>query len=132
MSVGLLIITHGEIGEALLDTAVAVLGFCPLKVKVLSVPMGCEPDSFKSHARKELLSLQQHDGVLVLTDLYGSTPYHIAKSLLDSNVNVVSGVNLPMLIRTLNYANVSLDTLTQKALTGGKDGVLVCPQNNST
>lgn len=126
MSVGLLIITHGEIGEALLDTAVAVLGFCPLKVKVLSVPMGCEPDSFKSLAQQQLSDMQQQDGVLVLTDLYGSTPYHIAHSLLADDVKVVSGINLPMLIRTLNYANVSLDVITQKALSGGKDGVLLC------
>ena len=126
MSIGLLIITHGKIGEALLDTAVAVLGFCPLKVKVLSVPMGCEPESFKSLARQQLTSLKQDEGVLVLTDLYGSTPYHIANSLLGDGVNVVSGINLPMLIRTLNYANVSLDVITQKALSGGKDGVLFC------
>lgn len=126
MSVGLQIITHGDIGEAMLDTAVAVLGICPMNVKVLSVPMGCEPDSIRSLAQQQLSILQADDGVLVLTDLYGSTPYHIACSLIAENVNVVSGINLPMLIRTLNYANVSLDVLTQKALSGGIDGVILC------
>jgi len=126
MSVGLQIITHGDIGESLLNSAIAILGVCPMNVKVLSVPMGCEPDNIRALAQQQLSSLQAEDGVLVLTDLYGSTPYHIACSLIAEKVNVVSGINLPMLIRTLNYANVSLEILTKKALSGGIDGVIQC------
>ena len=73
------------------------------------------------------------DGVLVLTDLYGSTPSNIACKLRrHGHVRVVSGVNLPMLIRVLNYPDLDLDSLKEKALSGGRDGVLSCTSEDRT
>jgi PTS system ascorbate-specific IIA component len=66
-------------------------------------------------------------GVLILTDLYGSTPGNIAKNLLvDSGFKLVSGMNLPMLIRILNYPELDLEAMAEKAVSGGKDGILLC------
>jgi len=62
--------------------------------------------------------------VLVLTDLYGSTPSNIAQKLIaQRNVHVVSGLNLSMLIRILNYPQLPLLELSEKAVSGGKDGI---------
>jgi len=127
VNVGVLLITHGEVGSALLHTAVEVLGVCPLSTCVLNASPGCDPEKIYSEARAALQDLDGGDGVLVLTDLYGSTPSNIACRLRgQSNVRVVSGLNLPMLIRVLNYPNLELDELAYKAVTGGRDGVLTC------
>lgn len=124
MSVGLLLITHNGIGEELLGTATAMLGVCPLRTRTLSVRPNSDPDELAAEARYHLAALNQADGILVLTDMYGSTPSNVAQSLCAAtSVNVVVGVNLPMLVRVLNYATLSLDELTEKALSGGRDGI---------
>ncbi|CAK0770012.1 hypothetical protein CCP3SC15_4060003 [Gammaproteobacteria bacterium] len=77
-------------------------------------------------------SLDQGDGVLVLTDMYGSTPSNIACRLDSEKVRIVAGVNLPMLIRVLNYSYLSLEDLTNKAISGGRDGIIHCrPRHES-
>ena len=127
MNVGILIITHGNIGAVLLQTAIEVLGVCPLQTTTLSAPTDCDPDRVLNEANKAVDQLDTGDGVLVLTDLYGSTPSNIACRLHEQHaVRVISGVNLPMLIRILNYPDMGLDELTHKAVTGGRDGVLTC------
>jgi PTS system ascorbate-specific IIA component len=127
VNVGILIITHGNIGAVLLQTAIDVLGVCPLQTSTLSAPTDCEPDRVLKEASTMAARLDSGDGVLVLTDLYGSTPSNIACRLHEQHiVRVVSGVNLPMLIRVLNYPGMDLDELAHKAVTGGRDGVLTC------
>lgn len=127
MNVGILVITHGNIGAVLLQTAVDVLSVCPLQISTLSAPTDCDPDWVLKEAGTLANQLDTGDGVLVLTDLYGSTPSNIACRLHGQHtVRVVSGVNLPMLIRVLNYPGMDLDELTHKAVTGGRDGVLTC------
>ncbi len=130
MTVGLMVITHGDIGASLLDTATTMLDVCPLKTEVVCVGNDCDPDSTLGNAKELAKSLNDGDGVLVLTDVYGSTPSNIACQLqTDGHVHIVSGVNLPMLIRILNYPRLSLDELTHKAVTGGKDGVMLCKRD---
>jgi len=127
MSVGILLITHGNIGKVLLDTAIEVLGVCPLPAHALSAPADCQPDTVLAEAEAALLQLDEGQGVLVLTDLYGSTPSNIACKLHGRDgIRVVSGINLPMLIRALNYPQLDLDELLVKAVSGGRDGVLIC------
>lgn len=132
MSVGLLLITHGQIGRALLDAATTMLEVCPLAVEIISVGRDCDPEPTLRTARGHLTGLDQGQGVLVMTDIYGSTPSNIANRLLDDDkVAVVSGINLPMLIRVLNYPRLSLDELIEKAISGGRDGVLICKAQQS-
>ena len=127
MTVGLLIITHNQIGQALLNTATNMLGFCPLECTVLSLPPNADPDALLRQAREEIAKLNKGAGVLVLTDMYGSTPSNIAASLCEAgDVVVVAGVNLPMLIRVLNYPRLDLAQLSKKAVTGGNDGIFPC------
>lgn len=131
MSIGLLLITHNQIGEALLQTASNMLGFCPLDAKTLDVSSNCNPDVLKEQAKDFVRQLNQGDGVLVLTDMYGSTPSNIAATLLEKgHVHVVAGINLPMLVRVLNYASLDLDDITNKAMTGGIDGIVRCSPGN--
>jgi PTS system mannose-specific IIA component len=126
MNVGLLLITHNDLGHYLLDTASAILGSCPVRTRVLNVPGGCDPDTILERASALYRELDQGDGVLVLTDLYGSTPSNIAARLLEKyNILVISGVNVPMLVRILNYPTCSLEEMANTALTGARDGVVI-------
>jgi len=129
MTVGVLIITHGNIGESLLDTAIKTLGFCPLQTETLSAPQNADVDEIDALAEIMCMRLNEGKGVLVLTDMYGSTPSNIANRLMSPEVSVISGINLPMLIRVMNYPKLSLPELINKALTGGHDGILLCGED---
>lgn len=125
MSVSLLVITHDEIGQALVDTANTMLGSTPMHVDILPVSTAANPDDLVAKARDLIAS--HADGTLILTDMYGSTPSNIACKIMQTdNVRVVGGVNLPMLVRVLNYPRLSLDELVYKAVTGGQDGIVTC------
>jgi PTS system ascorbate-specific IIA component len=126
MSVGLLIITHGDIGRSLLDTAVVVMGNCPMQVRTLGIPMASDPEQQQERAQQYIQELEQGDGVLILTDLYGSTPSNIACRLRTEQVAVITGLNLPMLIRVFNYPVLDLYDLADKAMGGGREGVVPC------
>ena len=126
MKTGLLLITHGNIGRDMLDTVTEILGSCPLHAQALAIHSDSDPDKLLETASRLCTELEQGGGVLVLTDLYGSTPSNIATRLIDSHkLSVISGVNIPMLIRTLNYPEMNLETLCEKALNGARDGIII-------
>jgi PTS system ascorbate-specific IIA component len=127
MSVGLLIITHNGTGKDLLNTATRILDSKPLNAETIDVPYDSNPEQLKTQAYSLVEKLNSGDGVLVLTDMYGSTPGNIATALCqEDGINVVAGINLPMLIRVLNYAHLDLDGITDSAITGGKKSIMQC------
>jgi PTS system ascorbate-specific IIA component len=129
MSVKILIITHENIGSALLNVALKTFGKLPLAALVVPIHYNTDPDVICGKINFLVTNLNNPDGILVLTDLFGSTPNNIARSLQNNfNVRVVTGVNLPMLIRIMNYPHLSLNELAEKAISGGKDGVLNCAE----
>ena len=126
MKTGLLLITHGNIGRDMLDTVTEILDCCPLPAEALAVHPDSNPDLLYETASHLCTKLDQGSGVLVLTDLYGSTPSNIATRLTDShNLSVISGMNIPMLIRILNYPEMNMDALCEKAINGARDGIIV-------
>ncbi|NOY67602.1 MAG: PTS fructose transporter subunit IIA [Gammaproteobacteria bacterium] len=127
MSVGLLIITHNNIGQQLLETVTAMLGTCPLKTDHYAIHNDCNLEDARTEASSRIANLDSGDGVIILTDMYGSTPSNVANHLSkEYNIRVISGVNLPMLIRVLNYPRLNLNQLAEKARSGGKDGIMIC------
>ena len=126
MSVGLLIVSHGKLGDYLLETAARMLGVCPLATATLPMSFDCDTDNMLQRATQMIARLDSGKGVLILTDMYGSTPSNIVSRLQEGHtIRIVSGVNLPMLIRVLNYPRLSLDELAAKAQSGGRDGVVL-------
>ena len=126
MNVALLIIAHAPLGHALLDVTRGTLGTIPIRHEILDIVRDTEPEQIHRQAREAASRLDQGDGVLVLTDIYGSTPSNIACALQDmSRVRIVAGLNLPMLIRVMNYAELDLEQLTDKASSGGHDGIII-------
>ncbi len=123
--VGILIVAHGAFGEALIHCASHVLGKRPLRVRQVGITVHDDPDAILPQALDLVRQLDEGDGVLVLTDMLGATPSNIAARLAaPGRVEVVAGVNLPMLIRALTYRAQPLATVVTKATSGGREGVL--------
>ena len=117
----------------MLDTTTGILGKCPLMASAITVHQDCDPDLMLESASKACAALDQGDGVLVLTDLYGSTPSNIATRLMDSHaVRVISGINVPMLLRIMNYPELGLDMLAEKAASGAHDGVIITSRKQAS
>jgi PTS system ascorbate-specific IIA component len=132
MPVGLILITHQNLGETLLQTARSMLGELPDACEALAMSQTDDPDVIEAKARRRLEFLDSGEGVLILTDMFGSTPANVAGRLArDRQHRVIAGVNLPMLVRVLNYRDLSLTELVNKALSGGHDGILLCDQECS-
>ena len=126
--VGILIITHGTLGESLVHSATHVMGGRPTQLAHIGVSMHDDPQAVLPNARHILQGLDHADGVLVLADVYGATPSNIAARLLvPGKVEGVAGVNLPMLVRALTYRNEPLKTVVAKAVSGGIEGVMQMP-----
>ena len=123
--IGVLIVTHGEIGTALLASATQILGETPQQVSTLSVWRQDDPDDLVLRARELMQQIDAGDGVLILTDIFGATPGNVVSKLLqDGRVEGVSGVSLPMLLRVLTGRNGSVPAAVQRALSGGSEGLV--------
>ena len=123
--IGVLLISHGAIGESLLASAEAILGAKQARVATLGVSRSDDPDKVLARARQLAAQLDEGAGLLVLTDMFGATPCNVAARLLaDGRVEGVSGVSLPMLVRVLSARNGSLPAAVQRALSGGAEGVV--------
>ena len=120
-----MLVTHGEIGSALLESAAQILGDAQRQSATLSVWRQDEPDDLMLRARELLDGIDAGDGVLVLTDIFGATPGNVVSRLLeDGKIEGVSGVSLPMLLRVLTGRNGSLKAAVQRAVSGGAEGVI--------
>ena len=132
MSVGVLLMTHPGIGSSLLHSAVRVYGKTPMPLRCVEVPIDVSRERITQRATQFIQQLDQGQGVLVLTDVYGATPDNIARSLIAGDkVSVLAGLNLPMLLRVFNYPTETLPNLFVKAIEGGTRGVYSDTQENS-
>ncbi|HXM80967.1 MAG TPA: PTS fructose transporter subunit IIA [Burkholderiales bacterium] len=123
--IGVLIVTHGDIGESLLASAAQILDGVPPLTATIGVSRSDDLDDLVLRARRLLEQLDAGDGVLVLTDIFGATPGNvIARLLKDGRVEGVSGLSLPMLLRVLTGRNSSLAGAVRRALSGGTEGVV--------
>lgn len=123
--IGTFLITHGTLGESLIQCVSHVLNKRPAQIVQLGVCPQDDPLDLLPVARRMLDWVDEGSGVLVLTDIFGATPANIAVKLLEpGRVEGIAGVNLPMLLRVLTYRERDMDTLLHRAIGGGCDGVL--------
>jgi mannose PTS system EIIA component len=130
--ISILLITHGELGKSLIECATHVLGDKPLFLESLSIENDCIHESMFKQISERINLLDQGDGVLILTDIFGATPCNIiTKIIKPGKVSAIAGVNLSMLIRTISYRNESFDSLISKAIQGAQDGIIHIQANQS-
>jgi PTS system ascorbate-specific IIA component len=130
--IGLFLITHCNYGEALIQCACHVHAQRPEQIAQLGVAAQDDPAQVLLRAEQMLGQIDCGDGVLILTDVFGATPANIAAKLLrQGRVAGVSGVNLPMLLRALTYRHKDMETLIDKAIAGGRDGVIDMRESNA-
>ena len=123
--IGLLLITHGSYGEALIQNACHVLNRRPPQLLQLGLAPQDDPLDLLPLARCLLNEVDTGRGVLILTDMWGASPANLAVKLLEvGQVEGVAGVNLPMLLRALTYRDKDMAVLLTKAVAGGRDGVI--------
>ena len=127
--IGLLLIAHAPLASALAAAARHVYTCSPeaaeSRLRVFDVPADADPAQAVAHARALLREVDAGQGVLVLTDAFGATPANIAAQLAERDrVAVITGANLPMLLRALCYRQGTLADTADKALAGGTQGVV--------
>jgi PTS system ascorbate-specific IIA component len=124
MSTRILIIAHAPLATALRDCAIHVFPECAEEVVAIDVPPQEAPEVTYACALQRLQS-DRFLQTLVLTDVIGATPANVAQRLVnDKDAQLVAGVNLPMLLRTVCYRHEDLQALTRRALDGGTQGVM--------
>ncbi|VAW50823.1 hypothetical protein MNBD_GAMMA06-441 [hydrothermal vent metagenome] len=129
MSVAILVITHEGIADSLINIGAEIIRKPNKNILYYEVPMDANVQLVAENIENRLAKLDTKDGVLFITDIYGSTPSNIAQKIADKHhADLISGVNLPMIIRLLNYRDEAIKPLIKKILDGAKQGI----QHNST
>ena len=133
MNTGILIIAHAPLASAMRAAVLHVFPDVEQGVLALDVPAQESPEVTRERALGLLAQLETPN-TLVLTDVFGATPCNIAQKVVDGvHSKLVAGVNLPMLLRTVNYRHESLDVLSARALAGGTQSIMqvavTVPQN---
>ena len=134
----ILIIGHAPLAHALRQCALHVFPDCGDSVAAVDVQPNLSPEETLATARIAMSQLRQPrvKGVLVLTDIFGATPSNVAQKLVDGVTSrLITGVNLPMLLRSVSYRHEPLDALVSRAVVGGTQGVMqvaaTAPQNQA-
>jgi len=126
MSVGIVIVTHGKTGESLIEEAGFVLGQASDGIFSIAFNQLQDVRSSARAIRSSIEEADTGDGVIVLTDLMGSSPSNLVVDMLEEyHALMVTGINLGMLIRVCNYRDGTLELVARKAVDGGRLAVKI-------
>jgi len=129
--IGVFIIAHGTFGEALLHNVIHILNQRPEQIINLGLAAQDDPMELLPLARSLLASVDTGDGVVLLTDIYGASPSNLAcKMLQRGRIEGLSGLNLPMLLRVLNYRDKGMETMMERAISGACESVMRINNDN--
>jgi len=129
--IGILIISHEQLGASLIDCLVHILGERPPLLVNHAVFPAADPDTETARLQTTLRQLDQGDGVLILTDIFGATPANIACKLTQhGHIECLAGLNLPMLLRAVQYRHQPLPRLIDKVLAGGRESIIQTTSGN--
>ena len=123
--IGVLLITHGTLGEALVQCVSHVMNRRPAQLMQLGISGQDDPLDALPIARRLVELVDSGSGVLILTDILGATPANTAAKLLEpGRIEGVTGVTVPMLLRVITYRERSIEVLVKKAVAGACEGVV--------
>ena len=122
--IGLLIVTHCDLGKELRNAAEFIVGKIE-SVDTIAITETSGTDLLRKKIEAKIGALDKGDGVLILTDMFGGTPSNLSLSFLkEGKIEVLTGVNLPMIIAIVqNRPNFKVTALSEKAHEAGKMGI---------
>ena len=122
--IGILIIAHGNLGDSLIQCMTHLLGKKPDGITSLQVTGTDDARSLLPTAQRLVAAVDEGEGVLVITDIFGSTPSNLAcKLLIPGRVEGVAGANVPMLLRAVTYRARGMEMMLKRVVSGGCEGV---------
>ena len=123
--IGILLMTHAPLGSAFMQAAQHVFRSMPERLEAIDVIADQNIDEVNRLARDAVQRLNDGSGVLVMTDVMGGTPSNCCRHLGEpSDVAVIAGISLPMLLRAITYRQDTLDVVVEMALAGGQSGAM--------
>lgn len=123
--IGILIVSHRQLGDALIDCAEFILDERPEALAAVSIDLRENAADLRTKIEKGIKQVDQNKGILILTDMFGGTPSNLSYSFLEEgHIEVISGVNLPILIKAVGFRkNKELPALAQALETFGKKSI---------
>ena len=123
--IGIVIVTHRQLGDALIEATEFIMGNRPEALVSVSIDLSERADVLRGKIADGIKKVRSEDGVLILTDMFGGTPSNLSYSFLEEgHIEVISGVNLPILIQAVNTrGKMKLDELATKLEEFGKKSI---------
>lgn len=123
--IGIVIVTHCQLGEALIEAAEFIIGERPGSLESVSIDLSENAEKLRNKISKGIKKVEGQEGVLILTDMFGGTPSNLSYSFLEEGrIEVLSGVNLPILIQAANMRKkMKLDQLASELESFGKKSI---------
>lgn len=123
--VGILLLTHAPLGQAFIAAATHVFRAQPERLEAIDVMPDQDRDEVNALAQAAIGRLDEGSGVLVMTDVMGGTPSNCCTQLSNlSQVEVIAGISLPMLLRAITYRREAVDIVAEMAIAGGQSGAI--------
>jgi PTS system mannose-specific IIA component len=123
--IGIVIVTHRELGDALVGAAEFIIGSRPESIESISIDLSENAEKLRQKIDRGIKQVMGEEGVIILTDMFGGTPSNLAYSFLEEGrIDVLSGVNLPILIQAINMRKkLKLDQLAANLEAFGKRSI---------
>lgn len=124
--IGIVIVTHSQLGEALIGAAEFIIGNRPEAIESVSIDLSESAEKLRAKIARGIKKVEGQEGILILTDMFGGTPSNLSYSFLEEgHIEVLSGVNLPILIQaaSLRDKNMKLDELAANLEVFGKKSI---------
>lgn len=123
--IGIVLVTHSTLAASLIETAGFILGRTPENVVPVSINVNENVDEFHNKIAAAIKKVDNKQGILILTDMFGGTPSNLSYSFLDDGkVEVISGVNLPMVIRAVGLQKeTDLNKTAKSLVNSGKQSI---------
>lgn len=122
---GILIVTHADLGRALIETVEFILNEQIDNILSISIDIKENPESLRNKIKKGIKKVNDNDGVIIFTDMFGGTPSNLSYSFLDEGkVEVISGVNLPILFKAVNIrTKMDISEAVEQIVSHGKRSI---------
>jgi len=123
--IGIVIVTHSQLGDALIGAAEFIIGSRPESIESISIDLSENAEKLRGKIDRGIKKVMGQKGVIILTDMFGGTPSNLSYSFLEEgHIEVLSGVNLPILIQAVNMRKkMELDQLAANLEAFGKKSI---------